>query len=157
MVLGQAGVGGEADPESGVPPPRHQWRSDDEIGRLYRELEPPARTTPGAEYSDDSDEPIIELEPYVVRGDTTLLLAIIRRDLELGPETIRRRVAEMAPVLSQRAELAARATGRFFAEPSAGGPVDRPSMVYVNNVQAVESGRKFGEMLDHLFNRDGGD
>lgn len=96
--------------------------------------------------------PVVELEPFVVQGDSSLVIAAVRRYLELGPESIRRRVAELAPTLSSQADLAGRINERFLTEPTGGTPADRgPGVFPLDNHQLGAIGRTVGKFVGSAF------
>jgi hypothetical protein len=99
------------------------------------------------------DDEVIDLEPYVVSGDDTLLLPFIRWRLEVGPESVRRHVEDMAPALTAQANLAARASQRFYDQNVQVGPRDRAPIVYVTDEAMIRAGRDIGTILKGLFGR----
>ncbi len=125
--------------------------SDERYAELFEET---GRRLPAPEtayVSEAAAEPIIELEPFIVEGDDGLLIARIRRQLELGPASIRRRVAELSPALAREARYSGLASDRFFMEERPGMPRDAAGVVPVSIVEAV---RLMGKGLDLFSNED---
>ncbi len=70
------------------------------------------------------DDDIIVLEPYIVEGDNSLLLARLRRALELGMGARRRAPISLTPADQHDLLLARKDDEQFFRGPSAGAPTD---------------------------------
>jgi hypothetical protein len=133
--------------------PRRELFSDDEIARLYDRLTPPPAPSFMENGAETLDEEVIMLEPYVVEGDRGPLLPSIRRRLELGPESIRKRVEEMAPRESRIAESIGRNTDAFFKDSGNLGPGDRPEMVRLNDRDAAKISRDIGNWVGRGLKR----
>jgi hypothetical protein len=143
-TTGPHGTGSEQEPASG------RLFSDPEYQALF------ARTAVQPEpeevvLSADPVGPLIELEPYVVRGDTTLLLAAVRRYLDLGPVSISRRVAELSPTLARQAEFSGRAGETFFLQPAPGRPGDAPGVVPVSVEEFFRLARDVGDSVRSIL------
>lgn len=130
--------------------------SDAEISRLYTEIGTQLeRERRDAVFVGNVEGDVVLLEPYVVQGDTTLLPAALRRQLELGPESIQRRVQEMAA--SQQggeATITARAADRFMTGPTLGAPADRPGLFPLDSNNLRPLGRSVIRFIEDTFNQD---
>lgn len=89
----------------------------------------------------------IELEPFVVKGDDTPLLAAVRRHLELGPVSIRTRVAELAPAMNRQVQFSGRANEAFFAAPAGGQPADTSRTVPITFEDILAINRSLTHMV----------
>ena len=87
-----------------------------------------------------ADDDVIVLEPYIVEGDSSLLMARLRRDLERDYGARRRRM-EIAAVHRAEMQMQRRAQEAFFGSPDPTstfrverrpGGMDAPSMLFFN-------------------------
>jgi hypothetical protein len=90
----------------------------------------------------NSDQPVVDLTPMTVTSDDASLLLQIRRRIELGPESVQRRLAELSPMLARDAAYEARAADRFFTEDPNIGPADSGSPAHVDFVPILKSTAK---------------
>jgi hypothetical protein len=114
--------------------------SDAEIRALYASTGDSVSRAQAPLVAEFGGDPI-ELEAYVVKGDPTLLLAAVRRYLELGPLSVRMRVAELSPVLDRQVQFSGRAGEQFFLASAPGRPADAPALIQVDQGDLRAVGR----------------
>lgn len=129
--------------------------SDAEIGDLYQKASKAnERSQPKAEnniYAVDVEGPIIELDPYIVEGDDSLIMARVRREMERRPESVRRRLAELSPRMAGRAQDDGRAQNRIMTDDLRAGASDVPS---TGGFTVGEVSHALGDALRALFEKE---
>lgn len=80
------------------------------------------------------DDEIVHLEPYIVEGDSSLMLARIRRALERGVGNRPRLMVGLAAPVQHELRMATRADRSFF-QASPGSPSDAPEF---NGIDLLE-------------------
>lgn len=120
------------------------YYSQKEVSKYFKQ----AQEAKAAETSDNpllakpTEDPVVDLTPMTVTSDDASLLLQIRRRIELGPESIQRRLAELSPMLAREAAYDARAADRFFTEDPNIGPADAPAPARVDFVPILKSAGK---------------
>ncbi|RME73037.1 MAG: hypothetical protein D6781_01150 [Verrucomicrobia bacterium] len=128
---------------------------EEKFRELFAQLTPPpVEPEPAATQGVETLDEIVELQPYVVQGDRGLLLARIRRELDLGRDSIRRRVAELNESLGKQVQFSGRASDQFFSAQSPGSVRDRQEIFAVPADQMRPVRDVVGEVIDRLFGRD---
>jgi hypothetical protein len=120
------------------------YYSQKEVSRLFKEAQAAkaAKEVENPLLAPKPEEPVVDLEPMTVTSDDATLLMQIRRRIELGPESVQRRLAELSPMLARDAAYDARAADRFFTEDPNIGPADAGSPARVDFVPILKSATK---------------
>jgi hypothetical protein len=93
------------------------------------------------------EDDIIMLDPYIVEGDRSLLMARLRRELERSARTIRSSVISRDPDVQRALALARKADDDFFRGPSPGAPEDHVTT-------GIDLLRSPGAVIEAWRNRD---
>lgn len=114
-----------------------------EVSKYFKQAQEAKAATPKESHLRSEEEgPVVDLTPMTVKTDDSPLLQEVRKRIEMGPESIRNRLAELSPMLARDAAYDARAAERFFTEDPNIGPTDSGAPARVDFVPILRSAGK---------------
>jgi hypothetical protein len=118
--------------------------SRSEVSKYFKQAQEAKAAAPKESHlrSDTEEGPVVDLAPMTVKTDDSPLLQEVRKRIEMGPESIRNRLAELSPMLAQDAAYDARAADRFFTEDADIGPSDSGTPARIDFVPILKSAGK---------------
>ena len=129
-----------ADGEKTIEPEYKTYFSRGEVSKYFKQAQEAKAAVPKESHlRADNESPVIDLAPITVRTDDSPLLQEVRKRIELGPESLRERLAELSPMLARDAAYDARAADRFFTEDANIGPSDAGSPARVDFLPILKS------------------
>jgi hypothetical protein len=126
LVVGSSLSAQELTTPPAEPPPRRLFVTEAQLERARVIAEEQARRR-DVLLRADVDDDVVLLEPYIVEGDSSLVLARIRRLLDAGVNESRRFFVGLPDAARQELRFARRAQDEFFRPGTAGRPHDAPN------------------------------
>lgn len=132
-----------ADAEKSPERENNTYFSRSEVSKYYKKAQEAKAAAPKESHlRPESEGPVVDLAPMTVRTDDSPLLQEVRKRIEMGPDSIRQRLAELSPMMARDAAYDARAADRFFTEDENIGPSDAGAPARVDFVPILKTAGK---------------